>query len=35
MGKYAFLAKTFLELTKNHSTFQKVTKGHFRFKKVT
>lgn len=28
-------AKTFLELTKNHSTFQKVTKGHFRFKKVT
>ena len=28
-------AKTFLELTKNHSTFQKVTQGHFCFKKVT
>ena len=26
-------AKTFLELTKNHSTFQKVTQGHVCFKK--
>lgn len=28
-------AKTFLELTKNHSTFQRVKRGHFCLKKVT
>ena len=28
-------AKTFHELTNNHSTFQKVARGHFCFKKVT